>query len=81
MNLLIDTHIFLWYVNGDERLNPHQIQLLPLTPADPQPLEQLPPLHKDPFDRMLVCQSLQNALILLTDDSHILQYPAHFYTP
>ena len=35
----------------------------------------LPPLHKDPFDRMLVCQAIEHSLCILTPDEHITQYP------
>jgi len=30
----------------------------------------------DPFDRMLVCQSIVHGLVILTPDKLILQYPA-----
>jgi PIN domain nuclease of toxin-antitoxin system len=39
-------------------------------------LPRLPELHKDPFDRMLVCQALTHQLVLLTPDTLIRQYPA-----
>lgn len=35
----------------------------------------LPPLHRDPFDRMLVCQAIEHGLIIVTPDAHITQYP------
>jgi PIN domain nuclease of toxin-antitoxin system len=35
----------------------------------------LPPLHKDPFDRMLVAQSAVEGILLLTADSVVAQYP------
>ena len=35
---------------------------------------QLPPLHKDPFDRLLVAQALSEGLVLVTRDRHILRY-------
>lgn len=38
-------------------------------------LGKLPPLHKDPFDRMLVCQAVSQNLTLLTPDPLIRQYP------
>ena len=34
----------------------------------------LPPLHKDPFDRMLVAQSLSEPLVLLTNDAVLTGY-------
>ncbi len=36
---------------------------------------ELPAIHNDPFDRMLIAQALSNDLILLTPDSQIAQYP------
>ena len=36
----------------------------------------LPPLHKDPFDRMIVAQSIVEGITLLTADPLIAQYPA-----
>ena len=36
----------------------------------------LPPLHKDPFDRMIVAQSIVEGITLLTSDPLVAQYPA-----
>ena len=36
----------------------------------------LPPLHKDPFDRMIVAQSIVEGITLLTADPLMAQYPA-----
>ena len=38
-------------------------------------LSKLPALHKDPFDRMLICQAIARGLIILTPDENITQYP------
>ena len=38
-------------------------------------IEDLPPLHKNPFDRILVAQSMIEGIILLTADPLIAQYP------
>ena len=38
-------------------------------------LEQLPVVHKDPFDRMLVAQAVSEGMLLLTSDSVIAEYP------
>jgi PIN domain nuclease of toxin-antitoxin system len=35
----------------------------------------LPPIHKDPFDRMLVAQSAIEGILLLTADPIVAQYP------
>jgi PIN domain nuclease of toxin-antitoxin system len=38
-------------------------------------ISRLPPLHRDPFDRMLVCQALASGLTILTPDRQIAAYP------
>ena len=38
-------------------------------------VESLPPLHKDPFDRMLLAQALTEGITLLTTDALVAQYP------
>ena len=37
-------------------------------------LPKLPTFHKDPFDRMLICQAIQHELTILTPDPLITQY-------
>jgi PIN domain nuclease of toxin-antitoxin system len=39
-------------------------------------VDGLPPLHKDPFDRMLVSQALTEGVILLTSDAMLTKYGA-----
>jgi PIN domain nuclease of toxin-antitoxin system len=123
MRLLLDTHVFLWFINGDSRLaeairdtirNPrnevylsvvslweaivkhqngrlplpeppeaylpaqrerHQLLPLPLDEASVSRLAALLPLHRDPFDRMLVCQALKHNLTLVTVDEMTAKYP------
>ena len=38
-------------------------------------IASLPPIHKDPFDRVLVAQSMVEGITLLTADSRVAQYP------
>jgi PIN domain nuclease of toxin-antitoxin system len=38
-------------------------------------IASLPPIHKDPFDRMLVAQSTVEGILLLTADPIVAQYP------
>jgi PIN domain nuclease of toxin-antitoxin system len=38
-------------------------------------VESLPPIHKDPFDRILIAQAMVEGIILLTSDTVIAQYP------
>jgi PIN domain nuclease of toxin-antitoxin system len=123
VRILLDTHVFLWYINADPLLpaayrdairDPaNEIYLsaasvweavvkyalgklpLPEAPAEylprqrqahriaPLPIEEaafthlatLPPLHRDPFDRILIAQALQQGLTLATVDDEIRAYP------
>src|SRR5258708_3313566 len=38
-------------------------------------IDSLPPIHKDPFDRILVAQATVEGVTLLTIDSVVSQYP------
>jgi PIN domain nuclease of toxin-antitoxin system len=53
----------------------HQIASLSLDEAAVLQLSRLPEYHKDPFDRILICQAIANSLVILTPDNHITQYP------
>jgi len=123
MRLLLDTHIFLWFISGDERLpegmrdsirdlnnevylstvslweaivkhrlgklplpqppniylpiqrQKHQIASLSLDEASVSQLAGLPQIHRDPFDRMLICQALEHGLTVVTVDDALCAYP------
>jgi PIN domain nuclease of toxin-antitoxin system len=123
MRLLLDTHIFLWYISADPQLpvafrdavrdpanevylsvasvweavikyalkklplpeapaqylprqrEAHLIASLPVDEAAFVHLAGLPPLHRDPFDRILIAQALQLGLELATVDDAIRAYP------
>ena len=51
------------------------IDLLPLDEAATLHVHRLPKLHRDPFDRMLVCQAIAHGLTLVTPDEAICRYP------
>ncbi len=48
--------------------------LLEFTGEDAFTITKLPPIHKDPFDRMLICQAINNGLAIVTDDMEIHKY-------
>jgi len=48
---------------------------LPVTSAHSVALDSLPPIHKDPFDRILVAQATVEGIVLLTADAIVAQYP------
>lgn len=123
MRLLLDTHVFLWFISGDARLptrygdairdaanevflsvasvweavikydlgklplpaspaeylprqrERHGIAALPIGEETMAHLAKLPPLHRDPFDRVLVAQAAEHGLTVLTIDGSVRAYP------
>ena len=128
MRILLDTHVFLWYITGDARVGretrgliensdvaylsvasvweatiKYQLGKLPL-PEAPFPwlvtqreqhgieslamdestvarLAGLQQHHRDPFDRILICQAIQHDLHIITVDAHFSPYPAKLIKP
>ena len=48
---------------------------LPITSDHALATETLPPLHKDPFDRILIAQAMVEGITLLTVDTLLAKYP------
>jgi PIN domain nuclease of toxin-antitoxin system len=116
MNILLDTHTFLWYLQDskelssksaeiiedtsnslwfsiaslweisiklgvgklslqnsfselDEVLKQLKIEVLPITFSDTEQYLNLPLHHRDPFDRILVAQAINNSLVLISRDA------------
>lgn len=122
MRILLDTHIFLWFISKDRKLSTevgeairdrnnevylsvvsiwesiikyqlgklpfpespeiylpqqrdrHLIESLSLDESSIRKLITLPAIHRDPFDRILICQALQHNLIIATVDTNIRSY-------
>ncbi len=127
MNLLLDTHIFLWYVSADKRLPErartaiqdrhnsvflsvvsiwetivkyqlgrlplpeppstylltqrmrHQIECMALDEESVGRLSLLSNYHRDPFDRMLICQAQQHDLTVMTVEVAFKNYPVMLF--
>ncbi len=47
---------------------------LPILSEHAVALDVLPPVHKDPFDRLLIAQAMVEGIILLTNDAVVAQY-------
>jgi PIN domain nuclease of toxin-antitoxin system len=52
-----------------------QTERVPLVPEHFFRTCELPPLHKDPFDRLLVAQAIERGLTIVTPDQSIHAYP------
>lgn len=122
MNLLLDTHTLIWFLNGDENnlsakarqlitnsanscyvsiaslwemaikirlgslhfepgygnlltlLDQNGFELLPVTFHHTHHLLSLPMHHRDPFDRLMIAQSMTESLLFVTADTNIHQY-------
>lgn len=118
MRILLDTHIYLWWLTDSPRLSasakdtiknatavyissasiwevgikiaagkleanieelieniqPNGFIELPISANHAKQAAQLPDIHRDPFDRMLVAQSLCEPLRLLTADAQVAKY-------
>ena len=53
----------------------HEIDSIPLDEEAALYLTKLPDLHKDPFDRILICQAIVAGFIILTPFELITQHP------
>ena len=122
MEYLLDTHAFLWFINGSFELstqakniiqnpentiylsiasfweigiklnirkltidfsfdelkkeaNKNDLRTLPIQFEDIRLFTTLELYHKDPFDRILIAQAMQNNMVMITKDSNFDAYP------
>jgi len=80
--------IAIKYAKGQLRVSPAPDSLVPAArarygfaslPIDEESalhVVKLPPLHADPFDRMLVSQAIVHGLTIVTPDPLVTRYPA-----
>ena len=52
----------------------HGYTELPVTAEHALKVDSLPPLHKDPFDRLLLAQARTEGMLFLTSDASVAQY-------
>ena len=53
----------------------HMVDSLVLDENSVLHLSRLPALHRDPFDRMMICQAISHGMVILTPDELVAQYP------
>ena len=59
----------------------HGIASLPVDEESALHVSRLPALHRDPFDRLLICEAIQEGVPLVTSDEIILRYPLKTLNP
>ncbi|HYI10503.1 MAG TPA: type II toxin-antitoxin system VapC family toxin [Thermoanaerobaculia bacterium] len=65
----------------ENRRTAHRIADLTLDSEAVSHLLSLPEHHRDPFDRMLICQALQYELTIVTNDEMFRRYPVPVLAP
>ncbi len=75
MKLLLDTHVLVWMLVGGRRLSRPAFHLITDPGNHVFETSNLPHIHRDPFDRILITQAIVEGMTLLTADDAILQYP------
>jgi len=63
----------------DQFVESRSIDLLDLQIAHLKHLPQLPFLHRDPFDRLLISQAITEGLPILTADKQFAHYPVEVF--
>ena len=57
-----------------ERIKADGFKLLPIMAEHLVPLRTIPPIHTDPFDRIMVCQSIVEKIPLISYDPKVNAY-------
>ena len=64
-----------WVMIVEREVNTNGLRRLPVTFSHTNGLEPLPPLHRDPFDRILIAQALVEEMTLVSGDAIVREYP------
>ncbi len=60
--------------NPMEMAKKMHVEILDFSGIHAMALGELPLIHKDPFDRMIIAQAIANKLCLMSDDSKFIKY-------
>ena len=81
---LLDTHTAIWFFTDDSSLSSaadqiilnrnNRIYLSAISAAHLTVLKDLPHIHRDPFDRLLIATALAEQMTLITADDNIVRY-------
>lgn len=58
-----------------DQVSGNGIEILPVTAEHALAVQSLPPIHRDPFDRMLVAQAIVENAVLISCDPNLAKYP------
>jgi len=58
----------------EDQLTAGHFEVVPPTLGDARLAANLPPIHKDPFDRMIVAQALNRGAVIVTSDRRLGEY-------
>jgi PIN domain nuclease of toxin-antitoxin system len=58
-----------------EAVATESFKILPIMPEESLGVADLPLIHSDPFDRLLIIQAKLNDLVIITHDAKIAEYP------
>lgn len=70
-------HTLRFLIENQSNIN--NIEILPITVGHIYMLENLPMHHRDPFDRLLICQAIEESLLLVSKDNVFSNYPVNIY--
>jgi len=70
-------HPLRYLIENQQNIN--SLQILSVSVSHIYMLENLPMHHRDPFDRLLICQAIEDRLFLVSRDSVFSGYPVTLY--
>lgn len=65
--------------NLKEVIYENEFEILSITPDHVLSLQNLPPIHNDPFDRLLIAQSIYEDMVIVTADKIIPKYEVNCF--
>lgn len=57
----------------------NQLQVIPISLPVVLALDKLPLIHRDPFDRLIISQAIEEDLLLVSNDSSVSSYPVQLF--
>ncbi|MCG8697025.1 MAG: type II toxin-antitoxin system VapC family toxin [Bacteroidales bacterium] len=78
MDILLDTHALIWFINGDNQLSEiitkYDFELLPIDIEHIAEIIGMEFHHRDPFDRIIIAQAMVEKTPIITKDKYFNSY-------